>query len=174
MIFGRPKPNGAPPPAAPSILGPVLLVVDGSEMAMAASQLAVGLAQHLGSPLSAVYVVDTATMDYLMQLRIFVQDERDEFEADLEQTGRRCLDSVAALGRAGGITVRTVLQRGRFHSTVLHEARSLKAGVIIVAGWSQSITRKDAATVERQLLLDQAECPVLVVKGDVGRRGGCG
>jgi len=174
MIFGRPKPNGTPPQAVPSVLGPLLLVVDGSEVAIAASHLAVGLSKPLGSPLTAVYVVDTATMDYLMQLRIFVQDERDEFEAELEQNGQRCLDAVASLGCAAGITVQTVLRKGRFHSTVLHEARRLKAGIIILAGWSQSITRKDAATVERQLLLDQAECPVLVVKGDAVRRAGAG
>jgi nucleotide-binding universal stress UspA family protein len=172
MIFGRPKQGETPPKPQPSVLAHLLLVVDGSEAGMAATHLAVGLARRLGSRLTAVYVVDTATMDYLMQLRIFVQDEREEFEADLERTGQRCLDALASLCHVADVEVTPLLLKGRFHSTILREARTLKADAIVLVGWSQSIMRKDAASVERQLVLDQAECPVLVVKGDAGQRPG--
>ena len=44
----------------------VLLVVDGSEAAVAAANVAVRMAAQHGCALSAVYVVDTATLDYLL------------------------------------------------------------------------------------------------------------
>lgn len=167
MIFGRAKPNGTPPktPPPPSVVNHLLLVVEGSEGAPAAARIAIALARRLECRLTAIYVVDTATMDYLLQLRIFVREEREEFERDLEQSGRRSLDAVVAQGRENGVDVQAVMHKGRFHTIILREARALKVDAIVVAGWSHSIMHKDAASVERQLVLEQAECPVLVIKG---------
>lgn len=147
-----------------NLLGKLLLVVDGSKPSMAAARFAVQLAGQAGSSITAVYVVDTATMDYLLQTHIFVSDERTEFERDLESTGRRYLDYVTTIAGNAGLTVETELRRGSFHQTILQSARTADVDAIVVGGWRRSITQKDAASVERQLILDQADCPVIVVK----------
>lgn len=172
--FGRKKSTKTEPvPGGNALLGRLLLVVDGSDASVAAAEFAVELAAGIGSEITAIYVVDTATMDYLMQMRILVKEEREEFEGDLERTGSRYLDYVTTLGRNLGLEVETVQRKGRFHQTILKEARTMRADAIVVGGWRRTVTRKDATSVERQLILDQAECPVIVVKGeDTQRRTG--
>lgn len=169
MNTGPQQTNDSQPATAAKVLGSCLLVVDGSEPCLAAASLAVTLAQQTGCRVTAVYVVDTATMDYLMQLHVLVRDERDEFEVDLERTGQRYLERVATLGRAHGVTVATVLRKGCFHTAILQEARDLGVQAIILGGWRRSVTRKDAPSVERQLILDLADCPVVVVKSETDR-----
>lgn len=164
MLFGRKE--TANPAAGGNLLGHLLIVVDGSQPSIAAANFAVELAAQLGSRLSAVYAVDTATMDYLLQMHIFVKQEREEYEKDLERTGGRYLEYVKTIGNNHGIEVNTLLHRGRFHQVILREARALQVDAIVVGGWRRSVTRKDATSVERQLILDQADCPVIVVKDE--------
>jgi nucleotide-binding universal stress UspA family protein len=154
----------------PSIFERILLVVDGSEPSLAAADFGVRLALQAGSQVTAIYVIDTATMDYLMQMKILVTDERQEFERDLESTGRRYLDYVSAVAANSGLQIETRLERGSFHQTVLQVAREIGVDAIVVGGWRRTITRKDASSVERQLILDEAEFPVIVVKAE-SRRG---
>jgi len=147
-----------------NLLDNMLLVVDGSEASIAAANYAVELAAQTGSRVTAVYVVDTATMEYLTQMRIFVSEERREFEQDLERTGQRYLEYVRAIGHKHGIAVETVQLRGAFHQTILQKAMQMNAAAIVLGGWHRTVTQKDVASVQRQLILDEAECPVIVVK----------
>ena len=163
----RRKSNGENGTETPNLLGTLLLVVDGSEPSIVAANFAVHLASQIGSTITAVYVVDTATMDYLLQMHIFVSDERQEFERDVENTGKRYLEYVRTIGNNNGIEITTKLLNGSFHQTILAMARNQKVDAIILGGWRRSITRKDATSVERQLILDEAECPVIVIKGEV-------
>jgi len=170
MLFGR-KNNEQTPPVTPDsepvpggLLERVLLVVDGSEPSVTASRFAVQLGAQLGTSITAVYVVDTATMDYLLQTRIFVSEEREEFEQDLERTGQRYLEYVTTIAANHGLTIETQLLKGSIHQTILEISRTLQVDAIVVGGWRRSVTRKDAASVERQLILDSADCPVIVVK----------
>ena len=146
------------------MLGNLLLVIDGSEASIAAANFAVRLAAQVDSILHAIYVVDTATMDYLMQMRIFIAEERQEFEKDLERTGTRYLDYVKTIGRKCHVEIQPHLKRGRFHQTVLQTSRELEVDAIILGGWCASVTRKDATCVERQLVLTDSKCPVIIVR----------
>ncbi|MFA4945378.1 MAG: universal stress protein [Lentisphaeria bacterium] len=146
------------------LLSKLLLVVDGSAESVAAAHYAVRLATEVGGTLEAVYVIDTATMDYLMQMRIFVAEERQEFERDLELTGRRYLELVQTLAKKQGLEVHLHLLRGGFQQGVLCLARAMGADAIILGGWSGSLTRKDVAGMERQLVLANAASPVIVVR----------
>ncbi|MFO7821494.1 MAG: universal stress protein [Lentisphaeria bacterium] len=149
---------------ADNLFNSMLLVVDGSEPSIAAAHYAVDLASQSGGRITAIYVVDTATMEYLTQMKIFVSEEREEFEKELEQTGRRYLDFVRTIAEKEGHEVDTIIDNGTFHQVVLQAARDLPADVVVLGGWRRSITRKDVTSVERQLILDQADCPVIVVK----------
>jgi len=124
MLFGRSQKNGKndqsagedqPAPAAPAVMRRALLVVDGSQPSQDAAQFAVGLAANLSCELLAAFVIDVAVMDYLMQMRIFVKEEREEFEEDLERKGRRVLIHVQDAGAKAGVEVETIMCKGRFH-----------------------------------------------------------
>jgi nucleotide-binding universal stress UspA family protein len=148
-----------------AFLSRVMLVVDGSQAGNAAARFAFRFANRLNCPLTAVYIVDTATLDYLLQMRIFVSDERDEMEAALEAKGRSYLEHTRTMGESQGVKVETKITRGSFHQSVLQQARQLNAETIIIGGWKRSSHDKDTFSTERELIMDLAVCPVIVVKG---------
>ena len=150
-------------PPLPSVRR-MLVVVDGSRPALDAVDYAIALATRLYCELIAAFVIDTAIMDYLLQMRILVKDEREDFEQDLEKKGRNTLARVRSQGEAHGIEIETILCKGRLHQTILQTARDLKVDTIVIGGWHEGSTLKDSSSVERQLVLDQAECPVIVIK----------
>ncbi|MFA6814685.1 MAG: universal stress protein [Lentisphaeria bacterium] len=142
----------------------VLLVVDGSNNSLTATQFAINYAQKTGCHLLAAFIIDTATMDYLQQMRIFIQDEREDLERDMEQKGVRYLERVKCMAENRNVSIETTLRRGRLHQTILQVARDGKIDAIILAGWKHEIQQKDSTSIERQLILDLADCPVIVVK----------
>ena len=162
-MFGR-KSAAEKEKTPENLFSRILLVVDGSEPSIAAAHYAVHLAKQTDGELTAVYVVDSAAVDYLLQMRIFVREERQEFERDLEQSGKRYLDYVKTMAGKESVALDTVLRHGSFHQTILKVARELDSKVIVLGGWKQTVTRKDATSVERQLILSEAECPVITVK----------
>ncbi|MFA6929851.1 MAG: universal stress protein [Lentisphaeria bacterium] len=141
-----------------------LLVVDGSQPSLDATDFAVHFAKQTHCELSAAFVVDTATLDYLQQMRIFVKEERQELEQDLELKGKRYLTNVQALGRKYEVNIKAHICLGRFHQIILKLARELAVDLIIIGGWKHEIKQKDSSSIERQLIMDLAECPVIVVK----------
>lgn len=180
MLFGRlrkygkndqPAAGNEPAATVPPVMQRILLVADGSQPSQEAAQLAINLAANLSCELLAAFVVDVALMDYLMQMRIFVKEEREEFEEDLERKGRRVLLHVQEAGAKVGVEVETILCKGRFHQSILQLAAEHKVDTIVINGWKYSSAQKDMSSVERQLVLDQAECPVIVVKRRQEREG---
>lgn len=147
-------------------LGKILLVVDGTEASSAAGKFAVALAGRTGACLMAVYPVDTATMDFLLQMHILVNEERSEFEAAIEAKGRGYLDYTKRLAEAAGVPVETCFARGRLHEEIARLAYREKAGLVVIGNWRGGRARrsKDSAAVERELLLENLRCPLTVVK----------
>lgn len=145
----------------------VMLVVDGSQTAEYASQFAFRLAKQLKCPILAAYAIDTATMDYLLQMHIFVSDERQELEESLESKGRSYLERARQLGELHGVEVEPRIVRGRFHQALLQLARQNRMDAIIIGGWRRSSHDKDTFSTERELIMDLAECPVFVIKNPV-------
>ena len=128
-----------------ALLGQVLLVVDGSEPSIAAARFAVELSAQMGCRVTAVYVVDTATMDYLLQSRIFVSEERQEFERDLESTGQRYLDFVTTIAANRGIQVATALEKGSWQERSGAVASALLTFTFITAASGAALApRKEA------------------------------
>lgn len=143
----------------------ILIVVDGSQSSYDALDFALAMASRIPScELSAAFVIDTASMDVLLQMHIFVNEERSSFENELELKGRRTLDWVRTHASKYGIDINTFLLKGRVCQVILQSVRELNIGILVVGGWHDGATRKDTSSVERQMLLDQADCPVIVVK----------
>jgi len=170
-MFFRKKTNNSenlapatPPPPDFVFIRKALLVVDGSKPALDATEFAVQFARQTNCELCAAFVVDTATLDYLQQMRIIVSEERMELEQDLELKGKRYLAGVQELGKKHNLDIETHICQGRFHQVILKLARELEVDLIITGGWKHEIKKKDSSSIERQLILNLAECPVIVVK----------
>lgn len=143
----------------------IMIVVDGSQASYDATSYAIALASRIPDcKLCAAFIVDTANMDLLLQMHIFVSEERASFENEMETKGRRTLDFVRTEGIRNNIEIDTYLMKGRVTQIVLQAVRELGVEMLIIGGWHNGSTRKDTSSVEYQLLLDQADCPVVVIK----------
>ena len=139
----------------------VLVVVDESAEGEKAFCYARDFCRATGAALSLAYVVDSASMDLLGKLHILITEEQELFLSEMEMRGKRLLQQLRA---EGGIPMDTYLLRGRVHQAVLRAARELAIDTIVLAGWQNIYTRKDTTSMERHLILDQADCPVIIVK----------
>ncbi|MBQ7652612.1 MAG: universal stress protein, partial [Victivallales bacterium] len=82
----------------------IMIVVDGSQASYDATSFAIAMASRIPDcKLCAAFVVDTANMDILLQMHIFVSEERASFEGEMETKGRRTLDFVRAQGLKNNI-----------------------------------------------------------------------
>lgn len=168
MFFSSKKNEAASAPqtsdhsAPQGFLRRLFLIMDGSPAAQKAAEFAVNLAQLTGAELHAAFIVDTATMEYLTQMHILVQEERDELEADQLKRGQRHLECLQELGRVHGMQIEAVTAKGRLHQTALLLARQKLADAIIIAGWKAR--KNHTPSAERQLIMELAGIPVIVVK----------
>ena len=142
----------------------VLVLVDGTESSLKAAEYAVQLARAYKAQFTAVGVVDTATLKHLLSSGIMVAAEMQEYEHELEASGRTHLSYVADLARENGVKAQTVLLKGAVHSAVLAEQKSCGANLIVIGAFRWTLCHRDQAARERQLILDEAPCPVLVVR----------
>lgn len=142
----------------------MIIVVDGSESAVKAAEYAIQLGRALPVQLVAVSVVDTETLRKLMSVRILVAQEVAEFESELERSQHRQLDQIIQIARKAGVALDTVVHKGVAHSAVLAEQKERRADVIVIGGFRSTITKHDLIARERQLIVDEAPCTVLIVK----------
>jgi len=142
----------------------ILAVVDGTESSIAAAKYAIQLARSCKARFTAVGIVDTATLKHLLSTHIMVAAEMEEYEHELTDSGRKHLAYVSGLAKDSGVKAQTALLRGSMHSAVLAEQKSGGADLIVVGAFRWTLAHRDQVARERQLLLDEAPCPVLVVR----------
>ena len=149
---------------ANDFLGRILLVADGSTSSDNAARFAFGLAAKTGATVVAGYPIDTATMDYLLQMHIFVEDEREDFEEELVRKGNSYLARMMEMGEKFHVKTECVMCKGRFHLSLLEAAHKHHCGMIVLGAWRTSSQRHDTFSHERELFVQFADCPVTVVK----------
>lgn len=142
----------------------ILLVVDGSQTSEETTAFALRMAKALESELVATYVIDTATMDYLLQMHIFVAEEREDFEEAILEKGTAYLKRTQKLAQALEIPLETAILRGRLHQEILRYVRQKNINAIVIGGRKYINHGKDIFSVERDLLLELATIPVILVK----------
>ncbi len=142
----------------------ILLFAETSEGGMKAARDAIHLAADEGATLIAAAVVDTNTLKQLLTYRIFVQDEMEEYERELEESCRKQLNYIAQLADEAGVTNRTVLLRGACHSVLIQEQKARAADLLVMGAFRATTTKRDLVAHEKQLIIDEIPCPVLLVR----------
>jgi len=140
------------------------VVVEGSDASMQAAKIAIELARAADAKLTAVSVIDTETLRALLSSHILVDEERKEFEVELEESNRRYLERVTEMAHKVRQEAQTVLLRGSFHSSILHEMKRKEFDLVIIGFATSGTTKRDLMTHERELLMNDATCPLLLVK----------
>jgi nucleotide-binding universal stress UspA family protein len=141
----------------------VLVWVDGTDAANRALQAAVGIAKNSRARLTAVAVVDTETLNLLLKQKFLVHDEMLAFEKELAVSSENYLHAAQESAKKEGVRVDTVLLQGACHSAILREQEKRGADLIVMGNFSAEDIRRDLTARGRQLLLDSAKVPVLIV-----------
>ncbi len=142
----------------------ILLLAESSETGMQAAKDAINLAADEGAVLVAAAVVDTATLKQLLKYRIFVEEEMDEYEEELEESCRKQLNYVSQLADQADVKSRTVLLRGACHTVILREQSKRDADLLVMGAFRATTTKRDLMAHEKQLIIDEIPCPVLLVR----------
>jgi nucleotide-binding universal stress UspA family protein len=142
----------------------ILLLCEGTETGMKAARHAIELAANEGAKLSVVAVVDVETLKKLVSRRIFIEEEMAEYETEIEQSGQKQLNYVTSLAEKAKLKVESDLVRGAWHSSVLSAQKKKETDLLIMGGFRASVARRDLIAREKQLILDEIACPVLLVR----------
>ncbi len=146
------------------IISNIVTAVTGSDASIMAAKYAIVMAKLYRCRLSAVYVVDTATIKQLTLSRIFIQEESVEYEKSLEANGERYLAFVEELARAKGVKAEREIRKGAVYTEILAVADEKKADLIMLGGWEKDRSARDIISHAHREIMANAKCPVLLVK----------
>ena len=142
----------------------ILLFAEGSDEGMRAARDAINLAADESATLIIASVVDTSTLKQLLSYRIFIEEEMEEYERELEHSCLKQMNYIAQLADRAGVKYRTALLRGACHSVILREQKQRSANLLVMGAFRASTARRDLMASEKQLIIDQVPCPVLLVR----------
>ncbi|MDR0641187.1 MAG: universal stress protein [Treponema sp.] len=146
------------------IISHIVAVVTGSDASILAAKYAIIMAKAYRCRMTAVYVVDTATIRQLTLSKIFIQEESQEYEKSLTANGERYLSFVEELARAKGVRIEREIRRGAVYTEILTVADDKKADLIILGGWERDRSPRDIISHSHREIMVNAKCSVLLVK----------
>lgn len=141
----------------------ILLLIESTDAGMEAARDAIALARDEDAELVILSVVDTHTLKQLLTHRIFVEDEMEEYEEELESSAQKQLEYVAQLAGEADVDYRTIQEEGACHTEVLNELRENEADLLVMAVYQATQTNTDLMAREKQLILDETPCPIMLV-----------
>lgn len=141
----------------------ILLAIDGSE----ASETAISVVDSLSLPVESTVEVSTVIPDtpwttgpWPAVATLQSQDAMDRAYADL----RGWLDDIIADMATDGRTLRTMVRHGRPASEIVGEAERFGADLLVVGARGHSMVERMFLGSVSSEVVDQAQCPVLVVR----------
>ena len=146
------------------IISNIITAVTGSDASIMAAKYAIVMAKLYRCHLSAVYVVDTATIKQLTLSKIFIMEESAEYEQSLEANGQRYLSFVEELAHAKGIKIEKEIRRGSVYTELIAAADERGADLIVMGGWEKDRNARDIIGQAHREIMINAKCSVLLVK----------
>ncbi|MCL2186283.1 MAG: universal stress protein [Treponema sp.] len=146
------------------LISHIITAVTGTDASILAAKYSIILAKQYHCKLTAVYVVDTATIRQLTLSKIFIQEEAAEYEKSLENNGHRYLTFVDELALAKGIKIEKIIRKGAIFTEILHVADEKKADIILLGGWEKDTKTRDIIGHSHREIMANAKCSVMLVK----------
>jgi len=146
------------------LISSIVTVVTGTDASILAAKYAIVMTKLYHCKLTAVYVVDTATIKQLTLSKIFIQEEGIEYEKSLEANGNRYLTFVDELAHAKGVKLEKVMRKGAIYTEILAVADEKKADMILLGGWERETKSRDIIGHSHREIMANAKCSVLLVK----------
>jgi nucleotide-binding universal stress UspA family protein len=146
------------------LISNIVTAVTGTDASILAAKYAIVMAKTYNCKVSAVYVVDTATIKQLMLSKIFLQEEGQEYEKSLEANGNRYLTFVEELAAAKGVKIEKIIRKGAIYTEILAVADEKKANLILLGGWEKDTKTKDIIGHSHREIMANSKCSVFLVK----------
>jgi nucleotide-binding universal stress UspA family protein len=147
-----------------ALISNMVVVITGSDASILAAKYAIVMSKTYRCRMTAVYVVDTATIRQLTLSKIFIQEESLDYERSLEANGERYLSFVEELARAKGVKVEREIRRGAVYTEILAAADELRADLIVLGGWEKDRSPRDIISYSHREIIVNAKCTVLMAK----------
>ena len=142
----------------------MLVYLDGSEGSMCALMYAISMAKSSGARLHAAYVVNSKALGDLVKSRIFIDQERNEYMADLKADAERHLRHARKLAAQKDVEIDTLELEGAPHSVVMDYIKENHMDILVMGPVNEIRSRREELTSENDRMLRTCPCPVLVVK----------
>lgn len=142
----------------------ILLLVDSSEASLATTEHAIAMAKQYQIELLALSVVDVATLRELLTYKIMVPEEMEEYERELESSARHQLAIVEEMARVAGVQIQTFQAKGVIHAVTVTYQKTHGADLVVLGYYKASQVNRDLLAREKQQILDECSCPVMIVK----------
>ena len=146
------------------LISNIVTAVTGTDASILAAKYAIVLAKQYQCKLTAVYVIDTATIRQLTLSKIFIQEEAAEYENNLEKNGNRYLTFVEELAHAKGVKIEKIMRRGAIFTEILHAAEDKNADLILLGGWEKDTKTRDIIGHSHREIMTNSKCTVVLVK----------
>ena len=141
----------------------ILVPVDGSDTSLAAIDKAAGLAKAFGAQVSAIFVIDPYPFTGVGADFAYGQDQY--LNAAKAEAGAAIENAAARLKQAGVDAETKVVESHAVWRGVLEAADAVGADLIVMGSHGRSGIEKLLLGSVTQRVLQDAEMPVLVVKG---------
>ncbi|MDR1839204.1 MAG: universal stress protein [Treponema sp.] len=146
------------------LISNIVVAVTGTDASILAAKYAIVMAKNYHCKLTAVYVVDTATIRQLTLSKIFLQEEGATYEKNLENNGNRYLTFVEELAHAKGIKIEKILRKGAIYTEILSVTDEKNADLILLGGWEKDTKTRDIIGHSHREIMTNAKCSVVLVK----------
>ena len=103
-----------------------------------------------------------------VQIKIFLDDERDEYELELEHHAERYQQYVEKLAASARVKVEFEMLKGVVHRVIADAARRHRADVIVMGTAKEQVGKRSLLSRERQMILGEVDCAVLLVPPESG------
>jgi nucleotide-binding universal stress UspA family protein len=143
-----------------------MVYVDGTEQSITAAQYAICLASFSGAELVAHYVINTRAMEDLLRARIFLKDEQEDYEHDMEADAERYLNHVNELAVKKGLSIITRRSKGNVHKEIVNAIKEEDVDLLVIGELSRIRSRRDEFYDEAERAMRTVPCSVLIVKDE--------
>ncbi len=143
----------------------ILVVINGTEQSYNASLYSVFLAALLKCELIGVYVINEKALNDLLKVKIFIDEEKVDYEKDMENDAQRYLTQFERSASKKNIPLTKVIKKGDVHEEIVKYAQDFDVDMVIIGELKKIVSVKDVAYDEMERVLREAKVPVLIAKG---------
>ena len=144
----------------------ILVHIDGTEESVTAAQYAILLAKTVGAELLGIYVINTRALNDLVNARIFLREEQEEYQHDIESDADKYLNHVSALAARHEIIFVPVKTNGSVHQEIRRIVKEQNVDLLVLGELSQIRSRRDEFYNEAERAMRGVKCSVLIVKDE--------